>query len=382
MHIAIDGRTIVHNRTGVGVYTDRLVRSLLQIDSRNSYTVFLLEDNPSLSGPNLTKVMVDRYAGMGPNRFWENFVLPLFLSNNRVDVYFSPAYILPVLHRAGGEHASRTGTKFVVTVHDLVSYIYPETFTLKMRLWQRIFVSNAIRVADRILADSEATKQDILTFYKYDPDRVNVVHLPIGEHFKRVTDCDTLQRIRTKHDLPEKFILYVGTLEPRKNVARLAKAYAALPAQLRQEYALVLTGAPGWFSEQIIREIDDLHLAERIRRIGYVDQRDLPAMYTLASAFCYLSVYEGFGAPPIEAMACGTPVLCSNSSSLPEAVGDAGLLVDPHEVGLIAAQLERLLTDERLRNDLIQRGLDRIGQFNALSKAREVLRIFEEVVGR
>jgi glycosyltransferase involved in cell wall biosynthesis len=381
MHIAIDGRTIVRNRTGVGVYADRLVRSLLHLDSRNTYTLFLLEDNPSISAPNLNKVMVDRYAGMGPNRFWENFMLPVFLAKNRVDVYFSPAYVLPVLRSARRNAATASRTRYVVTLHDLVSFIYPETFTLKMRVWQRIFVSNAVRVADRILADSGATKEDILKFYNIDPKLIDIVHLPVGEQFSRITDCAALEKIRKKHDLPGKFVLYVGTLEPRKNVGRLAQAYAKLPDHLRNEYALVLAGAPGWFSEDIIREIDSLNLPERIRRIGYVDQRDLPAMYTLASAFAYLSVYEGFGAPPIEAMACGTPVLCSDSSSLPEAVGDAGVRVDPYDVEAIASQLERLLTDESVRKDLIARGLKRAEQFNALDKAREVLKIFEEVVG-
>jgi glycosyltransferase involved in cell wall biosynthesis len=379
MHIAIDGRTIVRNRTGVGVYAERLVRSLLQIDSRNTYTLFLLADDSSITGPNLTKVMVSRYAGTGPNRFWENFVLPRFLSRNRVDIYFSPAYVLPVLRRARRHSPANSRTKFIVTLHDLVSFIYPETFTLKMRLWQRIFVSNAVRVADRILADSEATKRDILKFYRLNADLIKVVYLPVGEQFHRITDPVVLEDVRKKHDLPEKFILYVGTLEPRKNVARLAQAYARIPKELRDRYALVLAGAPGWFSEDIVSQIDSLQMPDRIRRIGYVDQRTLPAFYSLASVFAYLSVYEGFGAPPIEAMACGTPVLSSDSSSLPEAVGDAGILVDPYNLDQITAHLGQLLTDDSIRKKLIAAGLRHAERFNALDKAREVLRIFEEV---
>jgi glycosyltransferase involved in cell wall biosynthesis len=379
MHIAIDGRTIVRNRTGVGVYAERLVRSLLQIDSRNTYSLFLLEDDPSITGPNLTKVPVNRYAGMGPNRLWENLVLPRFLDKNRVDIYFSPAYVLPMVRRARRPNRN-SRTRFVVTLHDLVSYVYPETFTIKMKLWQRIFVSNAVRVADRILADSEATKRDILRFYNVDADLIKVVYLPVGEQFRRITDSNALERIREKYGLPEKFILYVGTLEPRKNVARLAQAYAQLPKGLRDEYALVLAGAPGWFSEDIVAQIDSLQMPDRIRRIGYVDQGTLPAFYSLASVFAYLSVYEGFGAPPVEAMACGTPVLCSNTSSLPEAVGDAAILVDPYDVSQIAAQLNRLLTDDPVRSKLIAAGLGRAAQFNALDKAREVLRSFEEVM--
>lgn len=377
MHIAIDGRTIVRNRTGVGVYAERLVQAMLRLDQKNTYTLFLLEDDPIIAGSNLTKVMATRYAGMGPNRFWENLVLPRYLAKNHVDIYFCPAYVLPVLRRR--RSISKSRTRFVVTIHDLVGFVYPETFTIKMRLWQRLFVGNAVRVADRILADSEATKKDILRFYSLDPDLINVVYPPVGEQFQPVTDPETIENIRKTHELPEKFILYVGTLEPRKNVASLARGYARLPRELRDRYALILAGAPGWYSAEIIKEIESLQMPDRIRMIGYVDRRILAGLYSMASVFAYLSVYEGFGSPPLEAMACGTPVLSSHSSSLPEAVGGAGILVDPHNIDEISAQLTRLLTDDSVRMKLSQAGPSRAQQFSALEKAREVLGIFEEV---
>jgi glycosyltransferase involved in cell wall biosynthesis len=380
MHIAIDGRTIVQSRTGVGVYAQRLVRSLLQIDPDNEYTLFLVEDDASLAGANLKKVMITGYTRIGPNRFWENFLLPPYLKKHKVDVYFSPAYVLPILRRSRNRSSPADGTKFVVTIHDLVAFIYPKTFTLKMRLWQRLFVGNAVRVADRILADSEATKRDILKFFDLPPESITVVHLPVGEQFHRIHDPDVLADIRRRHHLPDEFILYVGTLEPRKNVARLAKAYSLLSNEIRDRYSLVLAGAAGWFSTDIIREIEALRMGDRIRMIGYVDQQTLPGLYSLASLFAYISVYEGFGAPPLEAMACGTPVISSNSSSLPEAVGDAGVLVDPYNVDEIAAHLQRLLTDDSLRIGLSNAGLERVKRFDGATKAREVLGIFEEVL--
>jgi len=380
MHIAIDGRTIVQSRTGVGVYAERLVRSLLQIDPDNEYTLFLVEDDASLAGANLKKVMITGYTRIGPNRFWENFLLPRYLKKHKVDVYFSPAYVLPVLRRSRNRSSPADRTKFVVTIHDLVGFIYPKTFTLKMRLWQRLFVGNAVRLADRILADSEATKRDILKFFDLPPEGITVVHLPVGVQFHRILDPSVLANIRTRHHLPGEFILYVGTLEPRKNVARLAKAYSLLSKDIRDRFSLVLAGAPGWFSTGIIREIEALRMGDRIRMIGYVDQQTLPGLYSLASLFAYISVYEGFGAPPLEAMACGTPVMSSNSSSLPEAVGDAGVLVDPYNVEEIAAQLQRLLTDDSLRIRLSNAGLERVKRFDGATKAREVLGIFEEVL--
>jgi glycosyltransferase involved in cell wall biosynthesis len=248
-----------------------------------------------------------------------------------------------------------------------------------MRLWQRLFVGNAVRVADRLLADSEATKRDILKFFDLPPEIITVVHLPVGEQFHRILDPSALEDVRTKYHLPDEFILYVGTLEPRKNVTRLAKAYSLLSKDIRTRYSLVLAGAAGWFSTEIISEIEALQMGDRIRMIGYVDQQTLPGLYSLASLFAYISVYEGFGAPPLEAMACGTPVISSNTSSLPEAVGDAGVLVDPYNVDEITAQLQTLLTDDSLRISLSKAGLERVKRFDAAEKAREVLGIFEEV---
>lgn len=382
MHIAIDGRTIVRNRTGVGVYAERLVRSLLQTDQRNKYTLFLVEDDASLKAPNLEKVLIVGYDKMGPNRFWENFLLPRYLKKHCVDVYFSPAYVLPILSNSGSSSRRSRRTHFVVTIHDLVGFVHPETFTLKMRLWQRIFVSNAVRVADCLLVDSEATKLDLQKFFKVPDERVRIVHLSVDERFHIIRDQAILEQTRARYDLPSKFILYVGTLEPRKNVGRLATAYSLLPPILREEYALVLAGGLGWYSGSIKSEIEELRLGDRIRLLGYVEQSALPALYNLATLFAYLSFYEGFGAPPLEAMACGTPVMCSDASALPEVVGDAGVLVDPHDVQSIAALLEGLLTDDAWRVNLAAAGLARADAFKAHQKAEEVLRVFEEVVAR
>lgn len=379
MRIAIDGRTIARQRTGVGVYADRLLRGLLSVDQHNSYTVFMAEKDPSLEAPNLVKIILPTSTRFGSNRLWENVTLPRFLRENDTDIYFSPAYVLPMLKNARRTRRPITKPHLVATVHDLVSYHYPETFTLKMRLWQRLFVSNAVRVADCILADSIATKADIHKFHDIPQHLVKVLHLPVDETLHRVDDPKVLSRVRTTYNLPHKFILNVGTLEPRKNVGRLAAAYAKLPDQLRREYSLVLVGRPGWHYQEIEREINELHLEDKLIRLGFVDQGDLPALYSLASVFAYLSLYEGFGAPPLEAMACGTPVLSSNSSSLPEVVGDAGILVHPLDVGEITEQLRRLLTDGGLRARLSEKGLRQAEKFQTVDKARELLKVFEDV---
>lgn len=382
MHIAIDGRTIVRNRTGVGVYAERLVRSLLKIDQKNNYTLFLVEDDPSLTAPKLKKVLIPGYQKMGPNRLWENVLLPRYLRKENVRVYFSPAYVLPLMGTSRIIGLRSTGTRLVVTLHDLVAYSHPETFTLKMRLWQKLYVNNAVRYADCVLADSAATKRDIHNLFNVADERIRVVHLPVGDQFHPIQDHAVLESTRKLYGLPDKFILYVGTLEPRKNVGRLAEAYSLLPESLRAGYSLLLAGGLGWYSEGIRRDIERLGLGDKIRLLGYIDQKTLPALYTLASVFAYLSLYEGFGAPPLEAMACGTPVLVSNASALPEAVGDAAVLVDPYDVKEIAVQLEGLLTDEVRRKTLSQAGFERAALFGTREKAEEVLRIFEEIGAR
>ncbi len=163
-------------------------------------------------------------------------------------------------------------------------------------------------------------------------------------------------------------------------MVRLAKAFAMLPAMVRQEHPLILAGGSGWYSGKIRDEIDQLHLGDRIRSLGYVEDQALPSLYTLASVFVYPSLYEGFGFPPLEAMACGTPVICSRASSLPEVVGDAGVLVDPTDVKEIATQLERLLTDGAARRSFSQAGLERAKRFDPCEQARKVLGVFEELV--
>lgn len=380
MRIAIDGRTIVRHRTGVGVYADRLVRSLLAQDPVNTYALFLAEDDQTIAAPNLTKVVLPHSTSIGPNRLWENFVLPGYLRRNRFDIYFCPAYVLPIVRQSRRRRHPSRMPKMVVTIHDLVSYHYPETFTWKMRLWQRLFVSNAVRVADCILADSAATKADIHRFYSLPDDIVKVVHLPIDKKFRPLTNDPGLNDARARYGLPSKFILSVGTLEPRKNVVRLAQAYALLPPDIRAHYPLVLAGGLGWMSDGIKREIEMLHLQDQIKFLGYVEQSELPLLYNLATIFAYPSLYEGFGAPPVEAMACGTPVLASRASSLPEVVGDAGLLADPFDVQELSSSLLRLITDGTLRQRLSAAGIERAASFNVEDRAAEVLAIFRELV--
>jgi glycosyltransferase involved in cell wall biosynthesis len=271
--------------------------------------------------------------------------------------------------------------KYIVTIHDLIGHVYPEYFTRKMRLWQSMFINNAVRMADCIMLDSIATLNDLKKFYpSTDNRRTHVVYPDLDARFRIIENGNERLRVREKYSLPEKFVLYVGTVEPRKNVAGLAKGYALMAESLRREYPLVIAGGLGWFAEGILEELEALNVNGDIRRIGYVDDADLPTLFNCASVFAFPSQYEGFGYPPLEAMACGIPVISSDRSSLPEAVGDAALIVDPDNPRQLAVELTRLLTQPELRRDLIERGFERALVFRQNRCALQTLALFEQVL--
>lgn len=392
MNIAIDGRTIVHNKTGVGAYAERLVRALLQLDTINNYFLYLVEPNDRIDAPNLQKILIPGYERMFRNRYFENFMVPKDVRRYDFDIFFDPAYALPLFPRFGKILSyiplpkvleyffnSNRKVKYVATIHDVISFIFPQYFTTKMRLWVRYFVWNAQHVADRVIADSECTRDDLSKLYPKLSDRITVIYPEVDERMRQVKDASILSKIRSKYSLPEKFILYVGTIEPRKNVESISGAYALLPSALREQYHLVLGGSIGWYAKKILAEISSHNLKEKTHFIGYVDDEDLPGLYSLASVFVFPSFYEGFGYPPLEAMACGTPVISSNRSSLPEVVGDAAILVNPTDVAEISTAIDKVLTDPLLAAELREKGLKRTKMFGWKKCAEETLRVFEKM---
>lgn len=391
LKIAIDGRTIVRMRSGVGVYAERLVRSLVAHDQVNEYTVFLVEPNEQLSAPNLQKIVYADLLTFFQNRHWENILLARFLKENEIDVFFSPAYILPLLPRLGRYlrwiplpanlkvplHIDQK-TRYIVTVHDIISTHSPHYFTLKSRFWQHTWVSTATHLADRIIADSICTKNDLIRHFGVVQKRIAVVYPELDRNLRPVRDRKSIDLIRKKYGLSKRYIFSLGTIEPRKNVSGLVRAYTKLPKALQERYSLVIAGSVGWHAEEIAAEIEALSKEYDIRRLDYIAHEDLPSLYSTASLFAYPSFYEGFGYPPLEAMACGTPVITSNTSSLPEAVGNAAILVDPHKVDDIARAMEMVLTNRSLWQTLRSKGLRQAGKFGWKSGAKRTLEVFGE----
>jgi len=281
------------------------------------------------------------------------------------DVLFVPAHVLPIVHPRCS----------VVTVHDLGYRCYPAAHRSLDRLYLDLSTRYHVRVAAHILADSQATRDDLIREYGADPARITVVYPGVDETLRRVDDPAAIAAVCAKYGISGEYVLYVGTLHPRKNLVRLIEAFSALKYKALK---LVIAGQKGWLYDRIFARVRELGVEPRVLFPGYVADADLPALLSGARVFAFPSLYEGFGFPVLEAMACGVPVVCSNVSSLPEVAGDAALLVDPLDTGAWTTALERALTDEELRAELTTRGYAQVRRFSWQRAAEETLKVLEE----
>ncbi len=299
-------------------------------------------------------------------RLWTHVRLSWEMVTRPPDVLFVPSHVLPLAHPR----------RSVVTVHDLGYHYYPEAHTLFQNLYLRWSTRFSARNAARVLADSQATRRDLVHYYHIPEEKINVVYPGRDETLAPVTDPGHLAAVRACHGIAGPYLLYVGTLHPRKNLVRLVRAFSQVE---RTGLQLVLAGKKGWLYDEIFAQVRRLGLEDRVTFTGYVPDADLPALLSGALAFVYPSLHEGFGFPVLEAMACGAPVVCADTSSLPEVAGDAALRVDPLDVEALAEALGRVATDEKLRTDLIRRGFEQVQRFSWQRCARETLAVLEDV---
>jgi glycosyltransferase involved in cell wall biosynthesis len=301
---------------------------------------------------------------------WEQTVLPVALRRFGVELLHAPAYVAPLA----------VGTRTVVTFHDLSYFLFPESFNRSNRTYLQTFSRLSARRADRLIAVSEATRQDLVRLLGVDAGRVDVVPNGVDERFRPVEDIAELTGFRERRGLPERFILSLCTLEPRKNLPTLIRAYALARDHGATE-PLVLAGGVGWGDLAIRALVDELDLASHVLLPGFIPQDEQALWYNAATLFAYPSRYEGFGLPVVEAMACGTPVLTSNRSALPEVVGDAGVTVDPDRPGELADAMVQLLRDGDWRAELRRRGLERAGQFSWDHAAQRTVEAYRQAIG-
>jgi glycosyltransferase involved in cell wall biosynthesis len=285
-----------------------------------------------------------------------------------VQVFHATEHLLPRLTR----------TRSVFTLHDTAYLLFPHYHLPRNRIFLRLMMPRFLAQADRIIAVSENTRRDALRLYRIDPEKIEVIAQGVESRFKPDGDPARSAGVRRRYALPDRFILCVGTIEPRKNLPTLLEAYAAVRAQ-HPDVGLVIAGGKGWLYEGFFRRLRSLGLERLVTVTGQVPDDDLPALLNAAEVFAYPSVYEGFGLPPLEAMACGVPVLCSNTSSLPEVVGDAGLQLPPHDVRAWVEALSRVLDDAHLRETLRARGLARARLFTWDATARKTLDVYRSV---
>jgi glycosyltransferase involved in cell wall biosynthesis len=276
-----------------------------------------------------------------------------------------------------------TGKK-VVTIHDMTFRRFPKTVKAKIKYMLKLSLRSSIKRADRIIAVSEFTKKEILNFYTYPEENIRVVYNGVDTQMYNASLREEKQggikAVCAKYGIKEAYALYLGTLEPRKNLERLIKAYA-LARERRADFPpLVLAGGEGWLYGSIFRTVKECHLENAVVFTGYVSREEKPLLLAGAEFFCFPSLYEGFGMPVLEAMACGTPVLTSNSSSLVEVAGDAALLVNAYSIEDMAGSLERLCFDKVLRHDLRKKGLERVRRFTWQNAAEQLYTIYKEAV--
>lgn len=367
MHIAIDAsRATVEQRTGTEGYSYHIIRGLIELGSNHKFTLYFRHQPPNNLLPSDPCLISERVIRR--NRFWTHSGLGPAVRADRPDILFVPSHVIP--WPGTGQIPS------VVTIHDLGYLHYPDKHPLVQRMYLDWSTRHSARVARRIISVSNATAQDIRSLGSIPQDKVQVVYSGVARFLQPASD-DQIESLRTRLGISGPYILHVGSLQPRKNLTRLIEAFARI-AESTQNVSLVLAGREAWGFRRFSERAIELGIEDRVIFPGYIADADLPALYSGASLYAFPSLYEGFGFPALEAMACGTAVVCSNSSSLPELVGDAALTIAPTDVDDLANAIQRVLDDSALASDLIRRGRERVREFTWEACVRNTLAVLEE----
>jgi glycosyltransferase involved in cell wall biosynthesis len=357
MRVALDLTSVPPRMAGVGSYLAGLVDALQRVDEVNEYLLVVgaaLREAFPVRSPRFSVVTVpDRSRPV--RLLWEQVSLPALVARLRVDVLHSPHYTRPLRPLPCAS---------VVGVMDLTYVLLPQYHAWSRRVFFRRMVPAAAALADRVIAISESTKRDAAAHLGIPAGRIDAIPLAISAAYRADIPAWDIDATRQRLDLPQEYVLFVGTIEPRKNLPRLVRAYANAVRTEPAFPALVLVGMRGWQTGEFERALAESGVRTRIRIAGYVPEEDLPRVYAGATLFVYPSLYEGFGIPVLEALACGIPTITSSTSSMPEVAADAALLVDPHDTDALAAAMLRLFRDEPLRGVLRRRGIARAADFN------------------
>ena len=382
MRIAINAQLLSYSDTyrngGISRYIRHLLNAIARQPGQHEYTVFVngQETVKRLRQEQEQAAQIEYISVYWPeNRpasrvVWEQRDLPALLRERRIEVFHSPANVLPEMlpRECAG----------VVTLHDLAFLLYPEVLTRAKRVYHRIFTTRSLRRATMIIAVSNSTKKDAIELVGIAPDQIQTVYTCIDERFSNVITNEEKQTFYQKHGLDGGYLLYLGTLEPRKNIPTLLEAYRELREVYSRKEKLVLVGGKGWLYDEIFAKAQSLGLASEVLFPGYVSNEEQLLWYHGASAFAYPALYEGFGLPVAESLACGVPVVTSNVSSLPEAGSDIALMVDPLDSHALAAALQRALTDTMLRQRCSELAPTVSQRFSAQKMAQQTIAVYEQ----
>lgn len=366
MKIAIDIRDAGGEKTGKGWYTFNLVQALLRLDKKNDYLLYTKALVPGFEEfDNVVQKIVEY-----PTIFWHT-ATARDLKQEMVDVFFAPtSLIIPSI--------ISKEIKCIVTIHDLVALLFPSNHNKKAVLIEKMLLGRAVKKADKILAVSSNTKQDLIEKFQLDESKIEVVYASGSESFQQIEDPEMLENFRLKTNLPEKFFLAVGTIEPRKNYPNLIKAFAEFSKKY-PKYRLIIVGRDGWQFEETYKAIHENYMQKKVHFLGYLSEKSIVNLYNMAEAFVFPSLYEGFGIPPLDAMRCGCPVIAANTSSLPEVVGNAGILIDPKNPHSITAAMLKIVENKELRDTMVQNGFAQAKKFSWEASAKRLLEIIKKI---
>lgn len=376
MRVGIDYTSALRQRAGIGRYTRELVAALLSLEGAHQYALFAATGGLEVSNWSLgTQRSNVRLCSLPLSddwlaRLWHRLRLPIPVEviTGPLDVLYSPDFALPPTLR---------GTKTLLTVHDLSFVHHPSTFLPSLRRYLEDVVPRSVDRADLVLADSAHTRSDLISLFDVSPQAVTVVYPGVDSRFSPEPEVGERDRLRERYGIADQpYILSVGTLQPRKNYLHLMEGFIRLPAHIGAGLQLLVAGGRGWLCDDIVAEADR---HRTIRLLGFVEDEDLPALYRGACLLALTSLYEGFGLPVLEAMACGVPVVCSKSSSLPEVAGDAALLVDPLISDELTQAMGRVLEDDNLRDEMVSRGLVQAASFTWERSAQQLLDLIESL---
>ncbi|KKR83611.1 MAG: Glycosyl transferase group 1 [Candidatus Daviesbacteria bacterium GW2011_GWA1_41_61] len=405
MNIGFDAsRSFIGKRTGTENYSYQVLKHLAQLDHTNNYYIYLRPGaGLALQGQTLQDWPVNfKFIIIPYPRLWTQFGLALQTFKDPLDILFIPAHTLPLIRKPG--------LKTVVTVHDLGAEYLPQTHQIKQRLYLSLMTHHQLKSATHLIAVSESTKKDLIAKIKIPEKKISVIYEGFNQELFALVKDDVLNNVLREYDLVKNsYLLFVGTIQPRKNLERLIRAYKGYlvgGAQERSQVStasrrtsgedapeipkrqdpqvkslnLVLAGSKGWLSDEIYQLPTKLGIEDDVKFLGYVPDKHLPALYSGAKAFLYPSLFEGFGLPILEAFSCGCPVLTSTTSSTPEVAGDAAILVNPYSVDDITRGIKQITNDEKLTNQLVAKGFEQVKKFSWEKAAKETLQILIDTV--